>query len=253
VAKANCTKRVGEFADFLRLIEQEASFFPVELIPVAEKDGTGQQGFLALDSALAEGRKKALAKAVNGGSVSRKNQPHMALIESQHGMAEHENFKSTVHSELDRVKKSRLPCSLLLTRINDAKDKGCLGKALAALKKEMQAEAHLGHYDNETLAILLPGLNKNRALIQARAIHETFTAKTAARVTSGLAVCVARAVPSSADLFINMAVKELLRADHEEGEIFYSSEDAVEDGCQVSVEERAQLFSFLSSRGKVTE
>ncbi|MBI5556983.1 MAG: hypothetical protein HY885_05050 [Deltaproteobacteria bacterium] len=242
----------------MRLIEQEAIFFPVELIPVASKDGTGPQGFLALDTALAAGRKKALAKAVNAGAVSHETQPHMALphmalIDCQSEAAEHENFKRTVYAELDRVKKSRLPCSLLLTRIAAAKDKGCLGKAVAAVKKEMQAEAHLSHYDNETLAILLPGLNKNRALIQARAIHEIFTAKTTARVASGLAVCVARAVPSSADMFIRMAVKELLRADHEEGEFFYSSEDAVEDGCQVSVEERAQLFSFLSGRGKVIE
>lgn len=250
MVKVNKQPRTKNFCDFLQLIEEEAARFSVELIPIAEETGTGPQALLVLDSTLSAKRKGELAKPlVTQTSPTTERAQHIALPARADALAGAEFFKDCVHAELARVKKSRLPCSLLLIRIDENnEDRGLLNKAAATVEIAIECNHHLAHFDHATLALLLPGLNRNRALRQACAIHQSLSAEITARVKIGLAVCMARTVPA-AEEFMEMAFNELQKAEHEAGDIFYSSPNQDDDSCQVTAEERAQLFSFLN-RGK---
>ncbi|MBI4792260.1 MAG: GGDEF domain-containing protein [Deltaproteobacteria bacterium] len=244
---AKVTSRQGSdaFADFLRLIELEAGRFPVDLVPVAGENGGAPQGLLIVDQALAETRKKELARSVTGGDGRTKPAPPLTLVNRPGGP---ESFHGLVQTELSRVKSSRLPCALLLIRFAGSSDGSLLTTAAAALKNEVRDGIHLAHYDQATFALLLPGLNRNRALHKARAIHHCLGAVAACQVKIGLAVCLARAVPGVEE-FMAMAVRELHKSGHDTGGIFYSFQEETDDSCQVSAEERAQLFRF-TGKGK---
>jgi hypothetical protein len=249
VVKVKNQQRAENFADFLHLLEEEAVRFPVELIPVAEAAGSAPQALLVLDRTLAAQRKVELKKALGAGRIPQTNrEPHIALLDDADALSGAESFQDSVRAELARVKKSRLPCSLLLIRIDKTADRGLLTKTAATLKKAIAYDHHLAPFDHATLAMLLPGLNRDRALRQAGAIHQCLAADTAGRVTIGLAVCMARAVPA-ADEFMAMALSELQKAEYEAGDIFYSFHHQDDDACGVTAEERTQLFSFLN-RGK---
>jgi GGDEF domain-containing protein len=251
VVKVKSQQRTKKISDFLHLIEEEAVRFPVELITVAEETSSVPQAFLVLDSTLSAKRKGELEKAIGAGCPPEtKREQHIALLDRASALTGAESFKDCVHAELARVKKSRLPCSLLLIRIDEIEDRSFLKKAFAAtLKREIECNHHLAHLDHTTLALLLPGMNRNRALRQAGAIHQSLSADTAGRVTIGLAVCMARAVPA-AEEFMAMALNELQKAEYETGDIFYSFHNQDDDSCQVTAEERAQLFSFLNQGKK---
>jgi hypothetical protein len=242
VAKVTNRQGAEAFADFLRLIEHEAGRFAVELVPVAGENGGAPQGLLIVDQALAETRKRELARSVTGRA---KTAPPLTLVDRAGGL---ENFHGVVQSELSRVKQSRLPCALLLIRFTGSSDGSLLKTAAAALKNEVRDGMHLAHYDLATFALLLPGLNRNRALHKARAIHHCLCAAAACQVKIGLAVCLARAVPG-ADEFMAMATRELHKSGHDTGGIFYSFQEETDDSCQVTAEERAQLFRF-AGKGK---
>ncbi|MCJ7604078.1 MAG: hypothetical protein MUO63_21590 [Desulfobulbaceae bacterium] len=249
MVKVKSQQRAKKFSDFLHLIEEETVHFPVELIPLTEEPGSIPQALLVLDSTLSEKRKGELEKAVSAGRPPEtKREQHIALLDRASALTGAESFKDCVHAELARVKKSRLPCFLLLIRIDGIEDRSFLKKAAATLKREIECDHHLAHLDHATLALLLSGLNRNRALRQAGAIHQSLSADTAGRVTIGLAICMARAVPS-AEEFMEMALNELQKAEYEAGDIFYSFHNQDDDSCQVTAEERAQLFSFLN-KGK---
>lgn len=246
MVKVKNQQRAKNFSDFLQLIEDEAIRFPVELIPVAEQTSGGAQAILLLDRNLSAKRKRELARAVSAGCPSEtKREQHIARLDRAGALTWAENFQDCVHAELARVKKSRLPCSLLLIRVAGTGERSFLQQAAATLKKEIEGDHHLAHFDHATLALLLPGLNRNRALRQAGAIHQSLSAAITVRVTIGLAVCMARAVPA-ADEFMAMALQELRKAEYETGDIFYSFHQQDDDACQVTAEERVQLFNFLS-------
>jgi GGDEF domain-containing protein len=249
VVKVKSQQRAKKFSDFLHLIGEEAVRFPVKLIPVVEENSSAPQAVLVLDSTLAEKRKGELEKAVSADRPPEtKREQHIALLDKASALTGAESFKDCIHAELARVKKSRLPCSLLLIRIDGIENRSFIQKAAATLKKEILVDHHLVHFDHATLALLLPGLNRNRALRQAGAIHQSLSADTAGRVTIGLAVCMAMAVPA-AEEFMAMALNELQKAEYEAGDIFYSFHNQDDDSCQVTAEERTQLFSFLN-KGK---
>jgi len=246
VVKVKNQQRAKNFSDFLQLIEDEAARFPVELMPVADETSGVPQAVLILDSTLSAKRKRELSTAVTADRPPEtKREQHFALLDRAGALSGGGNFADCVHAELARVKKSRLPCSLLLIRIDGTGGRSFLQKAAATLQKEIEGDHHLAHFDHATLALLLPGLNRNRALRQAGAIHQSLSAETTFRVTIGLAVCMARAVPA-AEEFMEMARNELHKAEFEAGDIFYSFHNQDDDACQVTAEERAQLFSFLN-------
>lgn len=245
MAKVKSRQGTDAFADFLRLIEHEAGRFPVDLVPLAGENGGAPQGLLVLDRTLAETRKRELAGSVTGGIGRTKSAPPLTLVNRPGGA---EGFHGIVQTELGRVKQSRLPCALLLVRFAGSSDGSLLKTAAAALKNEVQDSIHLAHYDQTTLALLLPGVNRTRALLKARAIHHCLCAVAACQVKIGLAVCLARAVPG-VDEFMAMAMGELHKSGHDTGGIFHSFREETDDSCQVTAEERAQLFRF-AGKGK---
>jgi hypothetical protein len=246
VAEIRSRRQTAAFADFLRLIAAEAGRFAAELIPVAGENGGGPQGMLVLDSALAEKRKRELADSVAGGNGRPAKTPPLALLEKAGGQ---EGWRAMVQTELGRVKTSRLPCALLLIRLAGGQDGSLLKKAAALLETAVPEGLHLGPFDHATLALLLPGASRKKALLQARAIHHCLCAAATRQVKIGLAVCLAHAVPG-ADEFMAMASRQLHQSGPDGGGIFYCFQEETADSCQVTAEERAQLFRFAGEGKK---
>jgi len=244
VVKAKSQQGADSFSDFLQLIEQAAAGFPVELLPLSEENGCAPRAALLLDRTLAPTRKEALARALGSGRPETREKQRAALPDQLSPLPAIEHFIGCLQAELNRVKQTRLPCSLLLIRVA-APDVSFPRQAAVNLTKEIAGEHHLAPLDHATLALLLPGLNRDRALRQAGAIQQVLAAETEVRVKIGLAVCLARAVPAARE-FMDMALAELQKAEQRTGDIFYSFQQQEEDdACQVTPEERAQLFSLL--------
>ncbi|MFH1215205.1 MAG: GGDEF domain-containing protein [Pseudomonadota bacterium] len=229
------------FADFLRLVEEEAVVLGVEFVRVNEENPNFPGALLVFDSALSPAQKKELCRKVGAGNS---HQPSIALLDKESGLPGIESFKNQVAVELDRVKKSRIPCALLLIRFDEGKAGGSLKKATPVIKKEIGPDFLPAHYDKSTAALLLPGLNRTKTLEQAGIIHAACVSEISEKVCIGLTVCVAGDVPP-VDGFIDRAAKELGRAKQEGWHVFHSFQEQQDDFCQVTAEERAQLFSFI--------
>lgn len=229
------------FADFLRLVEEQAAGFAVEFVRLEGENPNIPRALLLLDSSLSAAQKKELCCKA---AVGNNQQPSIVLLDKQSGLPGMENFRSHVAVELARVKKSRIPCALLLIRVDETRAGNALQKAAPIIKKEIGRDSLLAHYDKSTVALLLPGLNRKKALDQAGILHSACVAEISRRVCIGLNVCVARDVPP-VDGFIDRAAQELVRAKEEGWRVFHSFQEQHDDFCQVTAEERAQLFSFI--------
>ncbi len=229
-----------KLADFFRMVEAEAPHFPVEVIEITGKKGV--QGVVAIDTGLSTARKMEICQLVDSLSL-RTNSPAISLLDKQTGLPGKTGFISQADAEIDRVRKSRLPCSLLLIQLSGKKGNSDLKKASTVVKKETQH--YLARFDQNTLALLLPGASKNRAVKKAHAIHQALSTNSlSAPVSIGLAICLARNIITTDD-FLHMASEQLLRAKQEGAGVFHASRELAEDSCQVTAEERAHLFSFL--------
>lgn len=233
-----------KLADFFHMIAAEADHFPVEVIEIIGKKGI--QGVVAIDTSLSAAGRMELGQLVSSLS-SRSNSPAIALLDKQTGLPGKAGFISQVDAEIAHVRKSRLPCSLLLIQLPGKKGNNVLKKASSLIKKE--TGYYLARFDHNTLALLLPGDNKNRAVRKAHTIHKALTTTSlSAPVSIGLAICLARNIITTDD-FIHMASEQLQRAKKEGAGVFHASGELKEDSCQVTAEERAHLFSFLG-KGK---
>lgn len=229
-----------KLADFFRLIAAEADHFPVELIELTGKKGV--QGVMAFDSGLSAARKRQLHQLVSSLS-SRSQTPAITLLDKETGLPGKAGFLSQADAEIHRVRKSRLPCSLLLIQLSGKKGNNGLKKLSSTIKKESQH--YLARFDHNTLALLLPGASKSRAVKKAHVIHKALiTDFGAPAVSIGHAICLARNVITTAD-FIERAAEQLQRAKDEGPGVFYASQELKEDSCQVTAEERTHLFKFL--------
>lgn len=225
------------------MVEKEAGRFPVEIIKVAGNGGV--EAVLSIDSSIAEAKKNKLRLGLSDHETPF-GKPAPARLTTSTGLADREDLKASLNSELGRVKTSRLPCSLLLVKVDGMEEPP---KAISAIKKEVPRNGLLAHYDHTVLSILLPGVNKKRALRRARAIQDALNSTMPHRVSIGLTVCTAREIPQT-DVFIKMTAEELHKSEKAGGKICHRAEEAEDDVCQVTAEERAQLFSFLTGGKK---
>lgn len=241
MAKVSQRTNGNGFADFLRFLEGKAAGFAVEFIRIGSESRYSPQALLLLDPDLDPSSKNELCRKVGSG---KRHLPSPALVEKEPILPGMEGFRNRVEDELVRVKKSRIPCALLLIRVAGGNEDGVLGKTATIIRKEAGRDCLLAGYDEKTAALLLPGLNRRKAAEQAGVIHAACTAAISEQTSVGLTVCVARDVPP-ADAFIARAATELDRAKEEGWQVFHSFQEQQEDLCQVTAEERAQLFSFL--------
>lgn len=251
MARDKTPQNPAPFSDFLHLVKKEAVHFCVELIPVIEKNGVSQQAQLILNGNLPENRKneiKRIFSVVNRTATGEASPECHSL--SAITPDEEQNLIGWVSSELDRMKKSRLPCSLLLIRHLGLENNYTNKKASAILKQEFESSHYVICMDDRTLALLLPGLTRTRALRKARAIHQSLSAYFAGRIVIGLSICMAGKEVKPEE-FINQAYTEIQKGELETGDIFCTFKDSDTCSCQVTAEERSQLLSFANRESKV--
>ncbi len=219
------------------MLEKEAAQYPVDLFRISENGF--QQGLLILDSSLPATRKSELLQAAG---VTEPNR-HSELLQPENpGLPGRNSMLRHISLELDRVRKSRLPCALLLIRQKGDIQGHPFHETATLLENHLPGNAFLAQHDESTLSLLLPGYNLQKSLRQAAAIMELLSAL---QIEIGLSVCMFRNIPTP-ETFVTMTEIELKRAATDNKDICHSMQDGAEDSCQVTAEERSQLFSFLN-------
>ena len=157
-----------------------------------------------------------------------------------------------LRAEIDRHRESRLPCSLLLLSLASTKP-GAKAKtpartrcqAITAIQPLLDHQDTVVSCDEQTLAVLLPATSLGKARRRAAAIQGAL-ASGPHLLCCGLSVCHAHE-PLSAEEFLQRTRQELDRAIAlGNGALCHAALATVDESCQVTVEERAQLFSFLA-------
>lgn len=179
------------------------------------------------------------------------------LCDDATGLPGPDRFKALLAAELDRVERTRLPCSLLLVAVDglaparDA-DEHIIG-AIPLVAQHLHRVDVFARFDRTIFSIALPGTNLGKALQRAATIRNSLTAepdlpggrKQNAWASIGIAVCHATD-QMQIDTFLGAASRQLDRARKKAGgDICHAAQLRTDDACQVTVEERAQLFSLL--------
>lgn len=226
--------------------------YPVECVSVGRGDDDVPRAVLYLDSNLDRSGKEEILRSCPslGKGVRRLSGPDDVLP----AISTSGTLKNMVNTELAKVKKSRLPCGLLLLKITGVDGRADLQKNEAVIRNSLPQPEQLAHYGETTFAVLLPGLGIRQARCEAQRIYEKVREHVDCRekemsVSAGMTVCVARHIPGAAT-FIDMAASQLQRAEQEGPGIYWEDQKEKENSCQVTAEERAHLFSFLTEGGK---
>ncbi|MFZ5764194.1 MAG: hypothetical protein ACOY4H_01195 [Thermodesulfobacteriota bacterium] len=231
----------GSFADFLRLIAGQATDFAVECVRVEGEEHPWPPALLLLDPALPPAAKRELRRRVGAdGELA----PNVPLLEKQSGPAEMDSLRCRVDRELDRVKKSRIPCGLLLIRFNGT----AIERALPIIEETIGPDSRPALYDEWTLAVLQTGMNRRSLMAMAERLYQRCAARLTRNVRIACALGTARDL-AGADEFIARTARELARTDDKQRRVFSAfAEEEQDHSCQVTAEERAQLFSFRAGR-----
>ncbi len=178
------------------------------------------------------------------------------LCDDATGLPGRDRFRELLAAELDRVERTRLPCSLLLVAVDgqaparDAEEH--ISSAMPLVAQHLHRVDVLARYDRTVFSIVLPGTNLGKARQRAATIRNSLSAEPAlpggkkqnASVSIGIAVCHATD-QMQVDAFLDAAARQLDRARKKGDRICHASHLRTDDACQVTVEERAQLFSLL--------
>ena len=241
----------NEPALFFRDLEQQAGRYPVRSLRVTAPDRSLLGIFLHHDRAESTEVEAALTRLV--ATLADRPQgktPTTAPLDIA-ALPNPGQLTKMLRAELERVRLTRLPCSLLLLETTTNGNGAATPPqetTTDAIKECLHHADTLARHTQATFAIILPGTNLGKAVQRAKAIdtaigRQTKTTDNAARI--GIALCYAND-QFGAEQLLAQAEAELNRsrqpgADH----ICHVSGIRAEDDCQVSVEERAQLFGFL--------
>ncbi|MFA7347572.1 MAG: hypothetical protein WCZ86_07405 [Desulfurivibrionaceae bacterium] len=231
-------KTISDTAQLYRSLEDQARLHPVRTIRLPGK-GAAPLGLLfvgndipasELSSALAGLRFPDQPRTASAGSPEGKL-PDLAWLRQQLAM------------ELVQVQQTRLPCALLLISLSGATT--LAGQAATALAPYLHPGDLLSGFQKNGLALIMPGASVGKARKRAEEIRTILRTGAFSKGTSlalGIAVCHAyETIPP--DQFLALAEAELARAAKMGNDAICQSAAArVEDSCQVTVEERAQLW-----------
>lgn len=176
------------------------------------------------------------------------NQPACGL--DQAGNNEQAALLALLQQELALHRESRLPCSLLLLSLPPANPKGKAAprtrcQAITAIEPLLDHQESVAPCDANALAVLLPATSLGKARRRAAAIQAAL-ANGPHLSCCGLSVCHAHE-PLTAQEFLQRTRLELERATAMgNGALCHAALATVDESCQVTVEERAELFSFLA-------
>lgn len=231
---------------FFTDLEEQASRYPVRSVKVTARDCSLLGLLLMHNDAEATEIEAALnqlaASFTDKEAAGSSNDPN-AAVNNQPGPAQ---LKKILHAEIDRVQMTRMPCSLILLETDAATPAtdGWEDALPNAIKECLHHADTLVRRSNHEFAIILPGTNLGKATLRANKIRTVSLAiDTSPRM--GIALCYANDC-FTPDGLLALAEAELARTRQTgSNPICHVSEIRAEDTCQVSVEERAQLFGFL--------
>lgn len=254
--------------DFFRELENKARQLALRTIRLT---GLPDRllGLCLLDGRVKEGELAALLPKWAAPAGSHGRLPEVGPLSALTGLPGRTMLLGQLTSELALVERSRLPCGLLLLAIDplssiDAAHGRENGNQLIAqvvqrvtsLLHPHETIAHHGPGEDgegRNLAILLPGASLRKASQRAekirQAIKETpaYVAGTSYQLTLSIGVGSCQAdEPLTAEGFLAAVQRQLQRAGIKGDRVAQLAPARLENPCQVTVEERAQLFSCFA-------
>lgn len=238
-------KTVADTALLYRSLEEQARRHPVRAIRLTGKRPE-PLGLLLIDDTVPAPELASALAGLRFGEL-----PNPATADRKEGdLPDQAWLRRQLAVEMGRVRQTRLPCALLLISVSlktpaKAGADSLAGQAAAALASCLHQGDLLSGFQKNTLALIMPGATVGKARNRAEEMRTTLRgsdfAKNA-RMAVGIAVCHAyEAIP--AEQLLDFAEAELARAAKMGGDaICQSSAVRAEDACQVTVEERAQLW-----------
>jgi len=236
-------------------LEEAARRYPLHAVRLTGRTQT-PIGLLLVEEGTSGRELETALAALNLGArhFSTAAGPGPAFPAAESALPDRAWLRSQLEVELDRVTRTRLPCALLLVSLRGKKNSGSLlAQAATLLEPCLHQVDLLGRAHTNSLGLILPGTNVGKARKRAEEIRNSLRAasfteagkKLRPTLAMGIAVCHAYEKISAGQLLAN-AEDELARAAKIGDEaICHAAPSRPEDSCQVTVEERAQLFSFL--------
>lgn len=241
-------KKPSDTALLYRSLEEQAGHHPVRAIRLTGK-GAEPLGLLIIDNDIPAAE---VASALAGVRFTDPLRP-ATLSPTEEKLPDQAWLRRQLAVEMDRVQQSKLPCALLLITLSghSAGTGNTLAEqAAAALAPVLHPGDLLSGFQKNGLALIMPGAAVGKARRRAEEMRAAlrngvFTKGTTAVTPSlalGIAVCHAyETMP--ADQFLALAEAELARAAKMGNDAICQRAAAhAEDSCQVTVEERAQLW-----------
>ena len=231
-------KTLSDTALLYRSLEDQASHHPVRVIRLTGKRAE-PLGLLLIGNDIPEAE---VASALAGLRFT--DQPRPATMGQVAGkLPDLAWLRQQLTMELAQVQQTRLPCALLLVTLSGGAS--LVGQAAAALAPCLHPGDLLSGFQKNTLALIMPGASVGKARKRAEEIRTLLRTAASSKGTSlalGIAVCHAyETIPP--DQFLALAEAELARAAKMGNDAICQSAAArAEDSCQVTVEERAQLW-----------
>jgi len=240
-------KAPSDTALLYRSLEEQAAPHPVRAIRLTGK-GAEPLGLLLIDNTVSEAE---VASALAALRFPDQTRP-ATLGQAEEKLPDQAWFRRQLAVEMDRVQQSKLPCALLLITLSgqDAGPGALAEPMAAALAPCLHSGDLLSGFQKNGLALIMPGAAVGKARRRAEELRTALrtaaflkdTTGVAPSLALGIAVCHAyETIP--ADRFLALAEAELARAAKMGNDAICQRAAAnVEDSCQVTVEERAQLW-----------
>jgi hypothetical protein len=241
----NTTGQRPDPARFLLETEQQAQQHQLAAVRLHNGSETLQGLALLLPDLPPESARELLAQAgclltMPAAPLASPNQP--AHLEESALLA-------LLQAEIESHRESRLPCSLLLLSLASGHGAAKAGRtrcqAIGAIEPLLDHQDRIAPCDEQTIAVLLPATSLGKARRRAAAIQAALPCGSSP-LCCGLSVCHAHE-PISAAEFLQRTRQELDRASViGNGALCHAAVATIDESCQVTVEERAQLFGFLA-------
>lgn len=231
-------KAPSDTARLYRSLEDQASQHPVRAIRLTGK-ASQPLGLLIIDNDIPGSE---VASALAGLRFT--DQPRTSSVGRAEGkLPDLAWLRQQLAMELAQVQQTRLPCALVLITLSGAN--GLAGQAATALTPCLHPGDLLSGFQKDGLALIMPGTTVGKARKRAeeiRAILRSAPLAKGAHLALGIAVCHAYET-MAAEQLLTLAEAELARAAKMGNDAICQSAAArSEDSCQVTVEERAQLW-----------
>lgn len=242
--------------DILKQLQQQAAAHALQSHLLGEW-AVAPQGLLVLGPEFdSDQLQQQVCRLLDGSSVRSPGLPAQLSFPTAGRRNLSRNIAELLEIEQARVSQTRLSCALLLLDLDDSSRIEEIDTAMEHLievcQEKLDAVDILSVYERGKIVIILPGINRRQTNIRAAKILQAVASSSPPlHAVNPMTVSIAAALYRAGDA---MNAEALLQRTAEELErrgeqknclLFLDKETDAETGCQVSVEERTQLFSIL--------